>query len=346
MASLSHHERIARLYAGKAADRPGFWLGNPHHELQPKLQKHYGVSDEEGLRRAVNDDCRWIFGDMAYKHPEKRPAFDVLYSAAGGVKSGKKSHGQPGCFAETTDVAEVEKYPWPDAKYIDTSILRKAAEGKQDYWRFGGMWCSFFHTVADFFGMENYFLKMYSDPAVVHAVTRHVIDYYLAANKRIFSEVPETVDIFFFGNDFGTQQDLLISPEKFREFVLPYFKELIDLAKSYGKPVQLHSCGAIARAIPWLIDAGIDGLHPLQAKAKGMDAETLAKAYKGKIVFVGGVDTQDLMWHGKPQQIKDEVKRLHGIFGERWIISPSHEVLLPEVPVENVVALVEAATEK
>ncbi|HEY3379411.1 MAG TPA: uroporphyrinogen decarboxylase family protein [Armatimonadota bacterium] len=338
---MTHHERIARIYAGQPADRPGFWLGHPHPETLAKLLERFGVADEETLRRTIDDDCRTNSAEGAYCHPEGRPIFDVRYG-----NTRKVSHGDPGCFAECEDVAMVEDYPWPDAKYLDFSSLRARVEAGGDCWRLGGTWGCFFHNVADFFGMENYFMKMYTDPEVVHAVTRRVVDFYLATNRRLFSEESDLVDAFFFGNDFGTQEDLLISPELFKEFVLPYFKELIALAKSFGKPTQLHSCGAIAKVIPWLIDAGMDALHPLQAKAKGMDAVSLARDFKGKIVFVGGVDTQELLWRGTPQQVKDEVARLRDIFGERWIISPSHEVLMPEVPVENIVALCEAATGK
>jgi uroporphyrinogen decarboxylase len=224
--------------------------------------------------------------------------------------------------------------------------VRESARGKEGFWRFGGAWCSFFHTTADFFGMENYFVKMYTDPVVVHAVTRHVVDFYLAVNERMFREGLELFDVFFFGNDFGTQRDVMLSPDLFRQFVLPYFLELIAQAKRYGKPVQLHSCGAIARVIPLLIDAGIDALHPLQARAEGMQAEKLARDFKDKLVFVGGVDTQELLCFGTPQQVRDEVARLRDIFGPRWIISPSHECILPEVPMQNIVALCEAATGK
>jgi len=177
-------------------------------------------------------------------------------------------------------------------------------------------------------------------------VTRHVVDFFLAANERVYAEAPETFDIFFFGNDFGTQRDTLISPALFAQFVMPYFRELINQAKRHGKLVQLHSCGAISRVIPLLIDAGIDALHPLQARAEGMQAEKLAREFRGKLVFVGGVDTQELLWHGTPRQIRDEVSRLRDVFGPRWIISPSHECLLPEVPMRNIVALCEAATGK
>lgn len=339
---MNHRERITRIFAGQSVDRPGFWLGNPHVDVLPRLLEHFGVSDDEAMRRFISDDCRWFPSDGfgMYRHPQGRPVFESLCNTPGEMMAG------PGYFVDCENIADVEAYPWPDAGYFDFAPLRERAVQSADCWRWGGAWSCFFHNVADMFGMENYFMKMYSDPDVVHAVTRKVVDYYLAVNKRVYTEARDTMDCFFFGNDFGTQNDLLVSPEKFKEFILPYFCELIDQAKSYDVPVQLHSCGAIYKVIPWLIDAGIDALHPLQAKATGMDAKTLMREYGGKITFVGGVDTQELLWRATPQQIKDEVNRLHDIFGDRWIISPSHEAILPEVTTENIVALCEAATGK
>ena len=65
----------------------------------------------------------------------------------------------------------------------------------------------------------------------------------------------------------------------------------------------------------------------------------LAKNFKDKLVFIGGVDTQDLLPFGTPQQIKDEIARIADIFGGRFIVSPSHEALLPNVPFENAIAM-------
>jgi len=83
----------------------------------------------------------------------------------------------------------------------------------------------------------------------------------------------------------------------------------------------------------------------LQAKAKGMDAETLAGEYKKDIAFIGGVDTQQLLPFGTPEQVKAEVRRLKKVFGERFIVSPSHEAILPIVNPENIIAMREAAME-
>jgi uroporphyrinogen decarboxylase len=109
--------------------------------------------------------------------------------------------------------------------------------------------------------------------------------------------------------------------------------------------VLTHSCGSVHLVIGRLIDAGVQCLHPLQAKAFGMDAETLVRDFGGKIAFLGGIDTQELLIKGTPEEIRREVRRLKGVFGHSWIASPSHEALLPDIPPRNVVAMAEAVLE-
>jgi uroporphyrinogen decarboxylase len=76
-----------------------------------------------------------------------------------------------------------------------------------------------------------------------------------------------------------------------------------------------------------------------------MDAETLAREFKGRIAFLGGIDTQQLLVYGSPDQIADEVRRVKALLGPCLIVSPSHEALLPNVPPENVWAMSQAALE-
>ena len=181
---------------------------------------------------------------------------------------------------------------------------------------------------------------MYTDPEVVEAVTERVVDFYYRANEMFFKAAGDTFDTFFFGNDFGTQLDLLISPENFEKFVLPGFKRVIEGAKKYNKKVMLHSCGAIYRVIPWLIDAGMDILHPIQALAKNMDAKSLVQ-YKNDVAFCGGIDTQELLMNGTPDDVRREVARVKKLLGPNLIVSPSHEALLPNVPYANIKAMAE-----
>jgi uroporphyrinogen decarboxylase len=328
------------IFAG-GADRAGFWHGNPHGDTTKIYYPYFDVQDDMALSVKLGDDFVWLNADRAWSHPEGRPMFDVL----GGKP--RTSLNQDGVFAGATTVAEVEAFDWPDPARLDfTGVLAQVARARQHgFYVLSGMWSPFFHVVADFFGMENYFVKMYTHPAVVEAVTEHVVAFYLAANERYFAEVGSGMDAFFFGNDFGSQLDLLISPKLFKRFVLPSFVTLTEQAKAHGYKVVLHSCGAIDRTIPWLIDAGVDALHPLQALAKGMEAEALARKYRGDLVFIGGVDTQQLLPFGTPEEVRAEVRRLKAVFGPQYVVSPSHEALLPNVSVENLLAMAQTAQE-
>ena len=332
---MNSRTRIKNLISRCAADRSGFWLGNPHWETWPILHKYFGTTDDEEIRRILHDDFRWIQAGT-YRHPSGKPMLDMQ-------RKGKElSSG--GYFSDCDSIHQVEDYDWPNPDYLDFSEIIPAWESAGDYYRAGGFWSPFFHEVSDLFGMEQYFLKMYTHPDIVHAVTTKLVDFYLEANKRFFEASGDLVDGFFFGNDFGSQSDIMISPELFSDFVFPYFKKLTDLAHKFDKQVILHSCGSIHRVIPDLIGFGVEALHPLQAKASMMDAETLSADFGGKVCFIGGIDTQDILCNGSPEDVRAEVRRVRDLLGPNIVISPSHEAILPDVPPENIVAMSEEAT--
>jgi uroporphyrinogen decarboxylase len=82
-------------------------------------------------------------------------------------------------------------------------------------------------------------------------------------------------------------------------------------------------------------------IHPIQALAKGMDIHRLKNDFGNQVSFCGGVDVQQLLVSGSPQQVKDKVKELKQLFPTGLIISPSHEAVLPDVKAENIEALFE-----
>jgi uroporphyrinogen decarboxylase len=332
---MNSRERLKTIIAGEVPDRCGFWLGNPHPDSWPNLHGYFKTTTEEELRRKLNDDFRWIAPWEAYKHPEGKPIFDV--------QRAEKDLGAGGIFSECEDVGQVEEFAWPNPDYLDFSGILQELKKAGDVYRASGFWCPFFHDVAEFMGMENYFVKMYTHPEVVHAITGHVIDFYLEGNRRLFEQAGDMIDAFFFGNDFGSQFSLLLGREELRQFLFPYMSKLIRLAQEYNYQVIMHSCGSVYRIIPDLIEMGVQALHPLQAKAADMSAETLAREFKGQIAFIGGVDTQDLLVHGTPEEIKREVQRLKKLLGPSYIISPSHEAILPDIPPANIEAMAEAA---
>jgi uroporphyrinogen decarboxylase len=337
---MTSRERIRRIIDGAAADRCGFWLGNPHDDTLPIYHKFFGTSSLDELQMKVGDDFRWItplFIESTYRHPEGKGMFDLWKH--------KKSLGQPGPLAQCESLDEVESYDWPDVRYLDLTDCLAKLRNAGEYYRASGFWTPFFHDVMDIFGPESYLTKMYTHPDVVSSVTDHVCTFYYEANELLFKQAGDLIDGFFFGNDFGTQRDLILAPGTFDQFVLPWFRKFTDQAHRHGYQVILHSCGSIYRVIDRLIDAGVNCLHPLQARAANMNAEKLASEFGGRISFLGGIDTQDILVNASPAAVKEEVRRVKSLLGPRLIVSPSHEALLPNVPPENVVAMAEAALE-
>ncbi len=329
-------EKVMEVFEHRSNGEGVMWTGNPTNEVVAEASRLYGIENNpEALYRFLDDDCRWIPADSGYRHPEGRPAIDTAYNTRRDTLSAE------GCFADAT-LADIEAYPWPDVKYCDFTDVYKQIEQFPDKAVFTGMWGCFFHLVADFFGMENYFIKMYEEPEIVEAVTEHVVDYYVEANDKFFAGLGDRADYVFFGNDFGTQLDLIISPELFRKFVLPSFKRFIAVGKKYNKKILLHSCGSIWRIIPDLIEAGVDAIHPIQAQAVGMSAAELAQ-YKNDLAFVGGIDAQSFFVNATPEEMEAEVMRVREILAPSIVISPSHERILPNVPAANVVAMARAA---
>jgi len=337
---MTSRERLKTIISHRPADRVGFWLGNPHPDTWPLYHRYFGTRTEEELRLKLHDDFRWIcpqFFGSGYRHPQGKGMFDL------GIK--KTAHGTAGPFADCEDVKEVEAFDWPKVEYLhfDECLARLRDAG--DFYRASGFWTSFYHNVMDLFGMDSYMVKMHTDPEVVQAVTDHVCQFYYDANELFFAQAGDLMDGFFFGNDFGTQLNLICSPAHFDRFIMPWFRRFTEQAHRHGRQVILHSCGSIHKVIGRLIEARVDCLHPLQARAADMDAQRLARDFKGRIAFLGGIDTQDLLVNGTPEQVKADVRRVRKLLGPLLIVSPSHEALLPNVPPQNVAAMAEAALE-
>jgi uroporphyrinogen decarboxylase len=152
------------------------------------------------------------------------------------------------------------------------------------------------------------------------------------------------VDAIFYTDDWGTQTSLMISPTMWRSFFKEHYRRVFAEAHRCGMDVMLHSCGNVTGIVSDLIDVGVDVLDPIQPGA--MDIDELARRFGGRISFCGGIDIQNLLVSGSPQQIKDEVRRLIDTlgtpFGNGLIVAPANTVT-PDVPLANFRALCEAA---
>ncbi|MBQ2256804.1 MAG: hypothetical protein II330_08060, partial [Clostridia bacterium] len=120
-------------------------------------------------------------------------------------------------------------------------------------------------------------------------------------------------------------------------------KRVIDAARAINPNVVVfyHSCGFVTPMIPHLIDAGIDVLDPVQPEC--MNFADIHAEFGDRLSFHGTIGTQTTMPFGTPDDVRREVFKNLEIAGDKGglFVAPTH-LLEPEVPVENLVAYINA----
>jgi len=190
-------------------------------------------------------------------------------------------------------------------------------------------------------GYEQFFVDLMADQDLAHAILRKLHDVYMRRAKAFFSAFGDAFDVVFLTDDLGTQQSGLISPQLYRQMLFPYVSELVSFIKSNGKKLVMHSCGAVAEFIPFLIEMGVDALNPVQVSACGMNPCDLARQYGGRIAFWGGgCDTQSVLNSGDAAAVRAEVRlRLKEFAKEAsYVFAQVHNIQY-DVPPENIMAM-------
>ena len=147
-------------------------------------------------------------------------------------------------------------------------------------------------------------------------------------------------------DDSGAQRSEFIRPELWAEMIQPHYTELCAWVHQHTNwKTFLHSCGSIYHLIPYMIDAGIDILNPIQTSAANMQPDRLKAEFGGRIVFWGGgCDTQSVLPTATPEQIREHVRQRLAIFkpGGGYIFSQVHNIQA-DIPPENIIAMLDAA---
>ncbi|MBM3887804.1 MAG: hypothetical protein FJ388_01625 [Verrucomicrobia bacterium] len=344
---MTSRERVLTTFAHEEPDRVPMWFGMSP-EFQAKAKRQLALDDDESLLVRLGDDFRRVCA--TYTGPPVRLTHaDATYCSPFGVERHGYGYGQPiDVPLAGATLKEVEEYRWPDPAWMDVSKLKGEAQAWGGrYAILGGDWSPFWHDAIDLLGMENICLKMSDEPELVEAVLEHVVGYYFEVSRRIFDAAADALDIFFIGNDFGSQMGPLLSPQAFERFMLPHLKRLIQLGHDYRLKVQLHCCGGFAPLIPMMIEAGLDALHAVQPSCLGMDLAALKAQFGRKIVFNGAIDSHHVLITGTPASVREQTREVLRIMmpGGGYVAGASHDYILEETPVENLVAMSDAVRE-
>lgn len=336
---MNSRERVLTAFAHEQPDRVPCWCG-ASEGFWAKAKAELAL-DDEGLRIRLGDDFRRVYA--RYAGPQITLSEGVTSRTPFGVERIGLGWGQPTShpLARAT-LAEIHDYAWPDPDWMDVAYIRAEAEQYgREYAILGGDWSPFWHDLIDLLGMENMYLRMYDQPELIDAILDHVVRYYAAVSRRIFDAAGDAIDIFFIGNDFGGQQGPLLSEHMFRRFLLPHLARLIDLGHACGLKVMLHCCGGFAELIPAMIEAGLDGLHALQPCCAAMQPQRIKQEFGDRILLNGAIDSHHVLIDGTPETVRQDTERVLRTMmpGGGYIAGASHDTILQETPLENVLAM-------
>lgn len=244
-----------------------------------------------------------------------------------------------------SDWSELDQFlaEFPDAKRDNvTANVYAARKAYPDRYILVG-WGHYFHQrLAYLRGIQNLLYDFYDAPDRLRVVMDALLKFYRVWAQRAAEAGADGV---WAGDDLGTQRSLFMKPETFRELYAPYYRALAKALHGHGLDFWLHTCGNITELMDDLIARGVDCLHPIQAGT--MDDKNIATRYGGRICFWIGMDVQNVIPFGTPNEVRNAVRERIQTFyrPEGGLIVAAGNAILPDTPIENLRAYLDTLKE-
>ncbi len=236
---------------------------------------------------------------------------------------------------------DYESYKFPDAHASGRfKGIRAQIEKYKDKYIAAGMGFHDFNRLMFLRGAEELFEDLILNKNIVIKFLKKLVDWQIEIIKEYMNS---SIDGIFFGDDWGTQQSLMISPKLWREVFKPGYKRQFDLIHSHKKQVIFHSCGYVWDIISDFIEIGVDAFNFNQPRIFDLQGisgiNRLAEAFGGKVCFICPVDMQKTLIEGTPQNIRAEarclVQRL-GRYGGGFIACCDEGIDHGYIPLEKI----------
>jgi len=347
---MNHKERIIAAIRHEKVDRipTDIWATG---EVWATLRAYFGVSDNIAVYDRLDIDG--IIGIAPpYIGPPLKDDGDIHENEWGmgyraqryGTGSYDEQVRHP--LAEAETIEDIEAYAWPSPDWYDYSALPALAARYPDRAIECGYTAVFYyHNLLR--GLEQSLVDPLLQPEFTHRIIQHLSDFFHEYHRRCFEATRGLIVTTQVTDDWGSQYGLLTSKAVFEQFYKQATQRAIDLAKSYGISVFHHDDGDMRPLLPTLVDMGIDILNPVQWRCGNWNLAQLKAEYGGTpgVCFHSAVDNQEVLPFGTPDQVREQVKMLIETLASDQtglIIGPCHN-LQPVTPIENIIALYEAA---
>jgi uroporphyrinogen decarboxylase len=189
----------------------------------------------------------------------------------------------------------------------------------------------FYWRGREWLGTEGLSYGWYDQPDLMHEMMEFVADFTIEVSKPILQEV--TPDYIFINEDMAMKNGPLLSPRTYKTFIFPHMRRLVDYFKSEGVPyIIVDTDGNSEPLIPLLMEAGVDGLWPLE-RASDMDPLAIRKKYGRELRLWGGVDKRELT--KDKAAIDSHLHSLLPLIEDGGFIPTVDHLVPPDVPLEN-----------
>jgi len=188
-------------------------------------------------------------------------------------------------------------------------------------------------------GLEKFFISLRVNPDFAKKLLQISADYHL---KLVKSAIEAGADAIMCGDDLAYKTGVMMSPQDFERFLLPYYKKMIDQVHDKEAYFIKHTDGRIWQILDSFVEAGIDAINPLEPVA-GMDIGEAKQKYGDKICLIGNIDCGDLLCRKSPREVEEVVKKTikKAAPGGGYILSSSNAIQ-PVVKPENYRAMIQA----
>jgi uroporphyrinogen decarboxylase len=192
---------------------------------------------------------------------------------------------------------------------------------------------SLYGWIRNWMGVEAVSLLVYDDPALFEEMVETLANCSYGILKKIL-ETGLKFDSCGMWEDMCFKAGPLLSPEHFKQFLLPRYRRITDLLRSYGVDViWVDSDGDIDKLIPLWMEGGVNCMIPIEVGTWGGDPVAMRKKYGKELLLVGGFDKKLLA--KTKEDIEREVRRLAPLVEEGGYIPLPDHMVPPDVPLEN-----------
>jgi len=246
-------------------------------------------------------------------------------------------------LAKARNEADIKTFSFPDphapGRYRDAeAIVRKY---KDDYFIIGDIEVTIFDLAHQLVGMEKLMIDMAMGTEYVEPLFRKCTDFQIEVGSHL---VELGVDAIWSGDDFGSQTNLLFSPQMFRDLLKEHYTRMNDSFKKINPDIIpiLHCDGAVSKLLDDIRETGFEVFNPVQPGVPGHGPKELKDRFGDKFIFWGAIDQQDLLPNGTDEELEADIREKIEILGKDrgYMISPAH-IIQADVSPERVETFIE-----